>query len=454
VAGPRPATFVLKDLAMSTIYDPNHPKYADETDLRAEMDRVFDLCHGCRLCFKFCQSFPSMFEMIDAIEEQDSSQMTPGQQDQVVDECFNCKLCHVNCPYTPSKGHDWELDFPRLMLRAQYVLREKRPKFTAEHMSDKLSAKTDLVGKVGTAIAPAANLAIAKEGTPIRRIMARVTGIAPQRSLPLYANQRFTTWFKKRSSEVVDPQARVAVFPTCLVDYQHPEIGQATVQVFEHNKVSCSVPDGVGCCGAPHLHSGDVAAYKKQSEKILPGLVAAVQRGEDIVVSQPTCSYVLKKDLPDYLDTDDARLVAEHTYDACEYLDRLRRDDESFFDEEFPGEVPEQITYHASCHLKAQEVGIRGRDLLKRTGAKIKFVSECSGIDGMWGLKERNYEMAKAVGADLSKAVEKHDSEVVVGDCALANGGITEDTGRLTQHPLEVLARAYGIAPESDAKPK
>ncbi|MFV1990104.1 MAG: heterodisulfide reductase-related iron-sulfur binding cluster, partial [Acidimicrobiales bacterium] len=350
------------------------------------------------------------------------------------------------------KGHEWNLDFPRLMLRSQYVLREKRSKLTLERMADKVSAKTDLVGKVGTTFSPVVNRAIAKEGTPIRKIMSRVTGIAPQRSLPLYTSQRFTTWFKKRSKKLTDPQARVTIFPTCLVDYQHPEIGQATVQVFERNNVSCSIPDEVGCCGAPHLHSGDVAAYKKQSRKILPALVAAVERGDDIVVPQPTCSYVLKKDLPDYLDTDEARLVAANTYDACEYLDLMRRDDERDFDEEFPGEIPAQITYHASCHLKAQEVGIRGRDLLRRTGAKIKFVSTCSGIDGMWGLKERNYEAAKAVGVDLANAVEKNDSEIVVGDCALANGGITEDTGRVTQHPLEVLARAYGIAPQSDSE--
>lgn len=433
---------------MSIIYDPNHPKYGDEADLREEMDRIFDLCHGCRLCFKFCQSFPSMFEMIDAIEEQDASQMTPDQQDQIVNECFNCKLCHVNCPYTPSKDHEWQLDFPRLMLRAQFILHDRRKKFSIERMADKISAKTDMVGKLGTALSPVVNKALAKEGTPIRRIMARATGISPQRVLPLYAKRRFSVWFKKHLPNVINHQASVAVFPTCLVEYQHPEIGHDTVKVFEHNGVSCSLPEGVGCCGAPHLHSGDVEAFRKQSARNLPGLVAAVNRGEDIVVSQPTCSYVLKKDLPDYLDSDDARLVAEHTYDACEYLDKLRRDNDKNFVEDFPGEVPEEIIYHASCHLKAQEVGIRGRDLLKRTGTKIKFVSECSGIDGMWGLKERNYEMAKDVSAHLANAIERTEAELVVGDCALANGAITEDTGRTTRHPLEVLARAYGIEPE------
>jgi ferredoxin len=108
------------EVTMTTTYDPFHPKYFDEADLREEMTRVYDLCHGCRLCFKFCTAFPTLFDAVDQHDDQDAAKLTKAEQDQVVDECFNCKLCYVNCPYIPGQ-HEWELDFPRLMLRAQQV---------------------------------------------------------------------------------------------------------------------------------------------------------------------------------------------------------------------------------------------------------------------------------------------------------------------------------------------
>ena len=94
---------------MTTIYDPKHPLYLDEADTRKEMERVFDLCHGCRLCFKFCPSFPTLFSYVDQHDDQDAGKMTPAQQDHVVDECFHCKLCYVMCPYIPEL-HEWALD--------------------------------------------------------------------------------------------------------------------------------------------------------------------------------------------------------------------------------------------------------------------------------------------------------------------------------------------------------
>ncbi|MFQ5556371.1 MAG: 4Fe-4S dicluster domain-containing protein, partial [Acidimicrobiales bacterium] len=86
---------------MTTTYDPFHPDYLDVDDLRDELTRVFDLCHGCRLCFKYCEAFPRLFDFVDRHHDQDAAKLTADEQDQVIDACFNCKLCYVNCPYTP-----------------------------------------------------------------------------------------------------------------------------------------------------------------------------------------------------------------------------------------------------------------------------------------------------------------------------------------------------------------
>ena len=107
---------------MTATYDPTDPKYFDPAALRVELDRVFDLCHGCRLCFNLCPSFPTLFDFIDA-KDGDVSALTDGEHRQVVDECYQCKLCYVKCPYVPP--HEWELDFPRLMSRV-HAVRQKQ----------------------------------------------------------------------------------------------------------------------------------------------------------------------------------------------------------------------------------------------------------------------------------------------------------------------------------------
>lgn len=428
---------------MTITYDPNHPKYYDEADLREELTRVYDLCHGCRMCFNLCPSFPSLFEMVDN-HDGNVEALSKAEQDRVVDECYQCKICYVKCPYIPP--HEWQLDFPRLMLRAQAVRHQESK---AVDLTDQFLGRTDLLGKLGTAAAPVANRLTGTPGSLPRRVMEKTVGIAAERLLPPYARQRFSTWFKKRRPAApAKVQGRVALFPTCLVEYQDPAIGHDLVKVLEHNQVACSLPEGQACCGMPWLDGGDVDAFVKQGRKNVAVLADAVRRGHDIVVPQPTCGYVLKKEYPTYVGGEDAQLVAAHTFDAGEYLWRLHKGEGTELVKEFPGTVPDEITYHAACHLQAQNAGLKGRDVLKLTGAKLNVVAKCSGIDGTWGYREENYELARKVAQPLKDAVEKTPDAVIAGDCHLANGAITQETGRAPSHPIQILARAYGLPEE------
>ncbi len=433
---------------MSTIYDPKDPMYLDEADVREELTRVYDLCHGCRLCFKFCTSFPTLFEMIDRHDDQDAGRMTPAMQDQVVDECFQCKLCYVNCPYIPEL-HEWNLDFPRLMLRADAMQSANGLKSARDKATTQMMGRTDLLGMVATTTAPIANKVIAaKPGSVVRKVMAKATGVSSVRLLPPYAKQRFSTWFKKRPKvSLGNRQGKVTVFPTCLVEYQEPDIGKDLVKVYERNGIECNNSDA-GCCGAPWLHAGDIKEFTKVAEKNVKKLAAEVRSGTDVVVPQPTCSYIIKKDYLDYVGGADAELVAEHTYDAIEYLMMVHKADDTVLDTDFPGEIPEKITYHAPCHLRAQNIGFKSRDLMKLTGAKVKLVQQCSGIDGMWGLRAGNEEISIPIAEKLAAQIERADGDVVAGDCHLANSAIVEQTGQESRHPLQIVARAYGITDE------
>ena len=432
---------------MTTTYDPTHPAYFDEADLRGELTRVYDLCHGCRLCWNLCTSFPTLFSFVDAVDDQDAAQLTTAQQDQVVDECFQCKMCYVKCPYVPP--HEWELDFPRLMLRAAAV--RKQHASVKDRVTDNALGRTGLSGMVGVLSAPIANKVMGAAGSAPRKLMEKVTGIAADRVLPPYARQRFTTWFRhRRRRSAADSAPKVSIFPTCLVEYQATGVGKATVQVYERNGIDCDVADRSRCCGAPFLHEGDFDNFRKYAEHNVAVLADEVRAGRDVVVPQPTCGYVLKNDYLDHLgDREDTRLVKEHTYDVAEYLMKVHRErkDEggTGLDTDFTGEIPESVTYHVPCHLQAQSIGLKSRDLMKLTGTKIQLANQCSGIDGMWGYRAENQELQRKVIQPLVRTIEEQAAPVVVGDCHLANGGINDATGRQPIHPMELMAKAYGI---------
>lgn len=425
---------------MSITYNPKDPAYYNEADFRAEATRTFDLCHGCRLCWNLCPSFESLFDTIDTAHDGEVEALTEPEQDRVVDECYQCKLCYVKCPYVPP--HEWQLDFPRLMLRGVAVKRKRH----GGSLADQFLGRTDQLGKVNSAMAPLANALTGKPGSLSRKVMERTVGIAADRILPTYARERFSSWFNKRKKPAVaGKNGRVAIFQTCLIEYQNPRIGKDTVKVYERNDIACDVPSGAVCCGIPWLDGGNVDAFLKQAEKNISVLAQQVREGKDIVVPQPTCAYVLKKEYPGYVGGEDAEAVASHTYDVAEYLMKQHRE-RGILDTNFEGAVPATVTLHVPCHLRAQNIGLKSRDLLKLAGAEVKLAQNCSGIDGTWGLKAQNYEMARKVAQPLKAAIENADSEVVAGDCHLANGAILQETGQQPLHPIQVFARCYGIA--------
>jgi glycerol-3-phosphate dehydrogenase subunit C len=444
---------------MTTTYTPDDPAYLDESDFRVELERVFDHCHGCRLCFNLCPSFPTMFDLIDA-NDGDVSALTAADQDRVIDECYQCKLCYPKCPYVPP--HEWQLDFPRLMMRAQAV-RHGAGRPAAERVTDQVLARTDLLGRVSTAGAPVVNALIGTPGSWARTLMEKATGMASERLLPPYARTRFSTWFRRRAgggaarSRVTgSPQGEVSVFPTCFIEYMDPAIGQDLVKVYERNGVSCSLPEGTRCCGAPWLHQGNIKEFTKAATRNVTALAAEVRSGKAVVVAQPTCAYVVRKDYPLYLAgtslAADAELVARHTSDPAEFLVALHRAEGTSLDTDFSGRhsgaVPDEVTYHVACHLRAQHIGLKSRDLLKVAGVRATLVQRCSGIDGTWGYRAENYELARTVAAPMAKEILVAGNDVVCGDCHLANGAIEQETGIRPLHPMQLMARAYGIPEE------
>ena len=301
-----------------------------------ELRRVYDICAGCRRCLPLCPSFKVMFDRLDVdAVDGDVEKLPAADVKEVVDLCYQCKLCYNHCPYTPP--HRWQVDFPRLMLRARSA--EARAKGVT--LQDRFLGNTELVGRLGSLTAPVSNWMNAFP--PNRALMQAVVGIHKDRKLPLFHRETFSRWFdqRKRPAPTAPAEKRVALFATCSVEYNDPATGKAAVAVLERNGVDVTVPSQ-RCCGMPYLDGGAVKEAKALIADNVASLARAVREGREIVVPGPTCSYMLKQEYPWLDGSDDANLVARHTRDLFEYLAGLHA--EGRLDTRFP-RPPGKIAY-------------------------------------------------------------------------------------------------------------
>jgi glycerol-3-phosphate dehydrogenase subunit C len=404
--------------------------------LEKELYRVFDICHGCRLCFHLCPSFDYLFEAIDSKDEEPSN-LTREDFRQVVDLCYQCKLCYNVCPYTPP--HRWQIDYPRLMLRARAI--EARGRLL--RLQDRALGNADRVGSLSGMAAPIVNR-VNRMGLP-RSLLQAAMGIHKERNLPRYHRQTFARWFRKRPAPAVKPEgstAKAVLFYTCYVNYNQPQVGKATVAVLEKNGVEVECPRQ-RCCGMPYLDVGDVKAASRNARFNVRSMLPYVEQGYSIVVPGPTCSYTIKREYPFLLDTDEARKVAEATYDVCEFLMKLQREGQLSTD--FRSSAG-KVAYHLPCHLRAQNIGYKSADLMRLIpDTEVELIEKCAGMDGTWGMKKQYFHLSLKVAEPLLQAIREAEPDTVVSDCPLAAMQIEQGLGMTPQHPLEVLAAAYGI---------
>ncbi len=463
-----------------TTYDIKDPLYWDKASFDQEVERVFDVCIGCRLCFNLCPSFPSLFDAIDAVgdakreqairegrvasqaEKSDYLDLPEGEHAseasievefrgeitdlsqaqvwEVVDLCYQCKLCDPVCPYTPDKDHEFKLDFPKLMTRAQAI----RTKERGVKANDKFLANTDFTGKLGSIFGPILN---ATNKIPLARwMMEKTVGISRKRILPQFQINTFEKWFKKHESAVTAPVDKVVIFGTCFTNAHDVEVGKAAVAILEHNNIECIYPPQQ-CCGAPYLSPGDFKGFEKQAQPNVEALSKWVDNGYKIVVTgPPTCSMTLKKDYPDYLGLNEkVQKISENTFDISEYLVYLHK--KELLKTDFKHEIG-TVNYHVSCHVKAQKMGFKGRDLLRLIpNTQVNLIHRCSGMDGGWGMKAEFFDASMKVAERCVNDLGQKECDVVCSDCSMASQQLKQASdGKLApSHPVIELYKAYGL---------
>jgi glycerol-3-phosphate dehydrogenase subunit C len=427
--------------------DPSDPRYWDETDLAGELRRVFDICHNCRMCVNYCGSFPDMFARVDRdIEKRGASAtelLTNKDFDSVTDLCWQCKVCYIKCPYTADEGHAWLVDVPRLLARAK-ALRARRNGIT---LQDRALGEPQLLGSlhVKSGLSAAGNLVTTNR--LLRKVLEKTAGISADFPLPPFGARSFESWLARHEPLAGAGSAGTAsVFATCLGDYNFPTMAANAVRVLEKNGFAVVRPEQT-CCGMPNLDGGDVEGARAKARRNVASLAAELDAGRTIVALQPTCAYALKKEYPDLLgQSPDAVRVAGAVVDVMELLDRLRR--KKTLNTEFTRGLG-KVAYHAACHLRAQKIGLPGvRVLGQLPDTEVTVVEQCSAVDGTWGMKAEYYEMGRRYAEKLTRGIEVAEPDLVVTDCQLAGRRILEENEKEALHPVEALARAYGLLVE------
>jgi len=422
-------------------YDPADARYWDPAALGGEVQRVFEICHGCRMCFKYCDSFPRLFELIDRSHDGDVRRLTAPDVARVMDACFQCKLCEVQCPYTPRDGHEFQLDFPKLVHRYRGVHARGRPKTLRQRVLN----DPDTAGKLARLSLGMAN--VANRSRPLRVLMEKTIGVHRDKKLPDFAAEAFDAWAEKNGHVRPEPGGEVVLFQTCFVQHNAPEVGKDALFVLRKNGVDARVVRGLVCCGMPAWEQGDLEALRSQARKDLDLLLPHVEKGAKVLVVNPTCSMMMRREWPTLLEGGDrarAERLAPAVMDVSEFLWSIRN--EPRFSLDFKSLPPGgKIAYHAPCHLRAQAIGFKGRDLVRKIpGVTISAtVMECCGHDGTFAMTVEGFEPSRRLGQKAFDGMKAAEAEVWTTDCPLAALQFDQHAGRRPLHPVTILARAY-----------
>ena len=456
--------------------------FYDTAALDRELERVFDICHGCRRCFSLCNAFPTLFDAVDATDAGEVSALDKKVFWQVVDHCYLCDMCFMTkCPYVPP--HPWNVDFPHLMLRAKAV----RVRGSGLSWQERALAATDTVGAFAGIPVVVEVVNAFNASRPGRAVLEKVLGVDRSAPVPRYhtrtARRRLAGLGTVRAADGAEPAppatsgagsvtaasvpestsaaaapeagagqrrsvttGRVALFTTCYANRNEPELAEDLVAVLEHNGIDVALLDAERCCGMPRLELGDLEAVARLKERNIPQLQAAVAAGYDLLAPIPSCVLMFKQELPLMFPEDPAvRQVADRMFDPFEYLmlrhaaGRLRTDFKVALG---------KVSYHVPCHLRVQNIGLKTRELLRLIpGSTIDTIERCSGHNGTYGVKARFRAASMRIARPVVQRVESSGAEHFASDCPMAGHQIESGLGsaRAPEHPLRLLRIAYGL---------
>jgi Fe-S oxidoreductase len=421
--------------------------FYDEGALDKELERIFDICHGCRRCVSLCTTFPTLFDLVDESSTTEVDGVKKEDYGKVVDQCYLCDLCYMTkCPYVPP--HPWNVDFPHVMLRAKAIKFRKGIK-----LRDRLLSSTDAMGKLAAIPVVAQTVNALNRNSLARAGMQAVLGVHKDRELPPYAPRRFRSGAQKSKAFPVKDGAKtpgkVAIFATCYVNYNEPGMGHDLLAILEHNEIPYLIVEQEACCGMPKLELGDLDGVDALKKKNVPVLAPLAKAGYAILAAVPSCTLMFKQEIPlMYPDDADVAAVRDAMFDPFEYFVQRRKD--GLLKTQFVNALG-KISYHIPCHSRVQNMGQKTREMLEAIpGSEVTTVERCSGHDGTWGVKTEYFDNSMKIGRPVFRRMAEPGPDYVSSDCPIAARHILQgmaESGASAEkaHPLTLLRKAYGL---------
>ncbi len=422
-------------------------KFYDDLAVFDELERVFDICHGCRRCFNLCHTFPTLFDLVDESDTMEIDGVAKKDFWQVVDHCYLCDMCYMTkCPYVPP--HEWNVDFPHLMLRAKAV------RFRREGASfrDRVLSATDKVGRLAGIPVVVKAVNATNRSKAGRKLLERMLGVHRDAPVPAYHSKTARKRLARlKNAKGASPQpgeatrGKVALFTTCYCNRNHPVVNEDLVAVFEHNGVAVTLAAKEVCCGMPKLELGDLESVARAKEQNIPALAKLVDEGWDIVTPIPSCTLMFKQELPlMFPDDADVIKVRDAMFDPFEYL--MSRHKDGLLQTDFKKPLG-KVTYQVPCHLRVQNIGLKTRDALQLVpDTSVEVIERCSGHDGTYAVKKEFHDTSKKIARPIVNKLKKGASQHFTSDCPMAAEQIVQDVeGHSANNPMSLLRRAYGI---------
>ena len=431
------------------------PQFWDQAKAENELERIFDICHGCRRCVSLCTTFPTLFDLVDASPTMEVDGVKKEDYWKVVDQCYLCDLCYMTkCPYVPP--HPWNVDFPHVMLRAKAIKFDKGNKFRLG-LRDKLLSSTDAMGKLAAIPVVAESVNFVNRNPLARSAMQAVLGVHKDRELPPYASKRFRSHVEKSRSFPVKDGAnapgKVAIFATCYVNYNEPGMGHDLIAILEHNEIPYVLVEKEACCGMPKFELGDLKGVDALKKTNIPVLASYARDGYAILAAVPSCTLMFKQELPlMYPDAPDTIAVRDAMFDPFEYFVMRKKD--GLLKADFKQGLG-KVSYHIPCHSRVQNMGQKTREMLEAVpDTQVKTVERCAGHDGTWGVKQEYFDNSMKIGRpvfrQMAEAADGAGPDYVSSDCPIAARHIRQGMGDEAKsaekaHPLTLLRKAYGV---------
>jgi glycerol-3-phosphate dehydrogenase subunit C len=417
----------------------------DQQKAEKELERIFDICHGCRRCVSLCTTFPTLFDLVDASSTMEVDGVKKEDYWKVVDQCYLCDLCYMTkCPYVPP--HPWNVDFPHVMLRAKAIKFRKGIRFR-----DRLLSSTDAMGRLAAIPVVAQTVNAANKNALARSVLQSTLGIHKDRELPPYAPKKFRSAAKTEFSFPVrdgkNTPGKVAVFSTCYVNYNEPGMGHDLLALLRHNEIPYVIVEKEACCGMPKLELGDLEGVDKLKKLNIPVLAKYAAAGFAILAPVPSCALMFKQELPlMYPDDPDTIAVRDAMHDPFEYFVARRKD--GLLKTDFAHQLG-KVSYHIPCHSRVQNMGQKTREMLESIpGTEVTTVERCAGHDGTWGVKTEYFDNSMKIGRPVFRMMAEPQPAYISSDCPIAARHIRQGMGETTAvkaHPLTLLRTAYGI---------